>query len=696
MMKIHFKKTFFVVIVLFLSTVFVFTIAKTAKAKQDKPTITKTKRTLALCDKRDIKVDYLPAGAKLMLKSKNPAIVKVISKKTIQALKTGETRIIVKYKKAGKVYRVGSVRIIVKRAYITDEFAQLLKKVKVELPTNNGYFSKNPTSVDEYRSVFYPYGYYGVEDTVKCRSGKAKYTYESTDKAKLKITKKGIITRSNGSGDVTVNYNETYKGKTRRICSFIVKLAKPAWRGDAKTSVSVGQVFDINTKVAPIQEYKAVVTDDMNETVNVSSVSGNGPFFENEYCETVNERGNLWNGRIRFKQKGKQYLHLYAFDYETNKYEAKSFADVEFTIDDISSLFGIKVLKKLEDAKKMNNRLFKDFSEIDSIDALIIDGHGNADDTFCYAFQDEYNYNGGYKITSSDPSVATATEIWNEEHEGLYEENSGYFGKFLVKPHKNGSCIITIEGNGAKTSFDVTVQCTGMNKYYNYFYYSCEGILDNEMVAKNKFRYEILGDDSLALNSSFDVDTYGRYEAAYPHNRLTEYDVTLTVRWKPTSKDGACVLVVYYDDDELGRYEVNVDGPDFELDEINPEIVSSSNAEGLIIKDSYSYLDTYSFWDEDVNYYVYTVDADKEKASFRYFCRFDVSSKAYSKTDIQKKIEEYKTDIPEDGHCLIEFPHFDCVSYEKNEPEKYVFYILADDKENYVGYAIVRLNRDNE
>ena len=527
---------------------------KTAQARKPKLDFV-TKVDLGKYDKYKITVYNLPDEAKLKFSIDNKSIAKVKkegNQGVITGIRIGKTKIRAKYVLNGKTHKIGSKTVTVHKARYNKEFSNSIKNKIIRLKGNNGYYTKNPETIEKYVAEELGWGYpllYSVIDHAVIYDNKrAKYSYSSSDTSKLKISQNGMIKYSKGTGRVTISIIETYKKKRRKIGSFVVELVKPAWKGQTSVKANVGQVYDIFSHTPYVEKQKAVFSGDVT-------------YLENSK--------NEWNGKVRFNKGEKTTCDLYEYDFEAGDYKSKPFATISFDLSSGATLSAVKVTDERTD---------NPFSKIESLIKWpeIIDdyedcGFDGVSDHIFYVYQDSYNYSGGYKITSSDPSIASVSEIMNDEYDNYYDD-SGYCGYFVVREHKSGSCVITVEGNGAKTSFVHRSYFSSWVWDYGYtgeFEVCCGNYTSHEKPDESKFRYEIIGDDGLGIkDSKLDVYT-SRVENDNPYADpgLWRYGAKLKVCCDESERtggsysvavDGECDLMVYYGDEVIGKVHIYI------------------------------------------------------------------------------------------------------------------------------------------
>ncbi len=622
----------------------------------------------------DITVSYLPEGAALIFKSKNKKIAKVDSKGRVTGKKVGKTSIIIKYKKDGKTYDVGESKVKVHNAFMNKEVAVAMKKTVIQLYGNEGYYTSNPTKIDDY--VYDFYGYTGCDDSfldeVNYKNKKASYTYVSSDKSKLKISKKGKLYYSKGTGKVRISIIETYKKKKRTMGSFVVNLAKTVWDGKKNVNGSTNQVYDIFKHTPYVSKEKVVFDNDADKKGEVT-------FLENSKKE--------WNGRIGFNKTGKTGCRIYAYNYKKKKYESKPFACIKFNVKNVKTVSEIKILEEKSE---------KSFSKIKSLKKSYNNMGSGEDDYFdgiCdfkyYVYQDSYNYTGGYGITSSDPGIASVSEVMYEEYEGLFDEKTGYCGYFLIKPHKPGSCTITVEGNGASTSFEYHFSDYPIDGDFDMY---CGTYTSKEKPDKSKFRFEISDDNAMGLtNCNLDVDIWRLEEHNdYADPELWCFGAKLIVNCYPPAKGGLCTLSVFYGDEELGHFELPVYKWDFTSKPLQYEVVENTGVEFELTNCSAHYFSS----DYNDNRITYNVKFDRDKSKAKYVYIFGIRDWELSEY-IDEAKKRFANPDPENLNMMHTSP-YDISNYffEKKYKDDNTVFVFTDENCQYVGHAVVKFKLD--
>lgn len=318
----------------------------------------------------------------------------------------------------------------VKKATISDEYKIFA------LDGQKGYVKTHPWKLP-------------VSYVVNNRNKNAKYTFFSSNKNVLKITKDGKLTEVNATKDqqnVNIIVKETLNKKTRKI-------------GTIKCIIVLPRVISDNIQWYAGQTYNMFFEDWFDNKYAKKEISylpfwcWNKCTFRGTDQEVTQETIDKWltelnsttpndkqddqskyytwapkSGEVETKEEGKINCAFFAYDYGTKTYY---YVD-KFTIN----------ITKVTKAKKI------EFEESDWLEGY--DGPvcfvGEKDSYYCEVTPNEYA--GEMKVTSSDETVATAT--WNQKEKCIE-----------VKGIKKGNVTITIEANGAKASMKLKVISSG-------------------------------------------------------------------------------------------------------------------------------------------------------------------------------------------------------------------------------------------
>lgn len=365
-------------------------------------------------------------------KSKNKKVAKVSKKGVITGVAPGKTKITVKQKLNKKTTSVGTFTVTVKKACMW----------KKNMLYDEAYTSQRGIITKEDKLFIKPW-----LTGMMYMNPKATYSYYSGDSKKLKLTKKGQIIGTNGSGKVKVTIKETYKKKTRTVGSFYIEICAPKLT-EKEAEITVGGFLAIGDATCGatkkrgyvISEDKKVDTeldfkhseDDEVYVEGIKDLTGN--------CQTI------YTQMVRFTKAGTYYVHVFPYDYKKKAY----------TKDYYLGCVKVEVVERLQASEvALEVQKFELVEEGDDMeeDVPVYDKEDGYTLTYpqrVALYIAPYNYSGWIKAESSDPSVVEIADVVN--HTG---DTPG--GNLALVPKKPGTAMITVEVNGASTEFKVTV-----------------------------------------------------------------------------------------------------------------------------------------------------------------------------------------------------------------------------------------------
>ncbi len=357
--------------------------------------------------------------------SNNKSVVTVNQKGEVKGRGFGTAQITVFEEWNGKKNAVGTVTVNVKKAVINHA---VTKKVYSDLTTQPGYYKENPK--DFYKDLEYTMQYYNP---------KATYQFYSCDEEILTISLDGVIQETKKAGKAKVKIKEVYEGKTRTVGKLTVSVEEPrlSENGTLNPVVPKGEILDVEAffKCLP-GDYYVYISESSEELTN-----DNRNVLEFKMTDD-----NFWYGEIYAAEVGTEYIHVWAYDYVKK----------DFTI-----YLGY-ITVRVEESSVLEDFWFEweemgGFYEYDSKEGLVIE---KGDRISPYLVQQPVCYRGEYSITSSNPEVVSV-EIDSYPVSWIFrkpmEHHSGEI-EFDLKAKKVGTAIITIEAEGIKREFKVTVK----------------------------------------------------------------------------------------------------------------------------------------------------------------------------------------------------------------------------------------------
>lgn len=509
-------------------------------------------QTLAIGKISTIDLQNKKKGASYTFKSSNKKVVSVDKKGKISTLSAGKAKITVTQTLKKKKSKVGTATITVKNASIYSD-----AKNSYWVSTQTGWISSSD-----------PFCIY-ESDVIKYINSKAKYSFYSSDKKKLKITTSGKVTYASGSGKVKVTIKETYKKKTRTVGTIQITLKKPTLTKNSLTIPKGGRLC-IDKYIKSMGKYLVEVTDTVDKPKDIPEDLKDGEGVNNDeiveffYEDDEDDEGFASEGKslyIKTKSAGVRYLHFYAYDYNEKKFLSSEYiGTIKLTIKEYNNAKKIQTEYEIKDDED-----YEDDYELGSCTMW------NYTKTPIAIYQQPYNYTGDYTVTSSDETVVTATNIYRRRYGDDDNFEKGFAGLIELYALKPGKATITISANGAKTTLDVTVVSRR-------FFESCDTYICYAMPFDGKF-------DPSKLKFESSKSSIARIKpSGYGVNQKDGYvyfDFYLNLR-----KEGTTDLKVYYDGKTI--YDTSIDVYD------EDEYGTGDNDD-----DGYcDWMDVYNYYDE--------------------------------------------------------------------------------------------------
>ena len=347
------------------------------------------------------------------------------------------------YKKLAKKLLLGllTVALLLTTVAVMPANTQAASK-KAKKATLNEEYKQSLCAVDgqKGRLKVHPWKLY-LNDILENRNKKAKYTFESSNKKLLTVTKDGKVIAANPTKDlqrVNIIVKETLNKKTRKV-------------GTIRCAIVIPRVVNKNVKWYAGQTYNTFFEDWFPDDKEAQKEMPYLPFWRWDKCtirctdqavtqetidkwltelnsSTPNDKTDdegkyyTWNrkdGTLTIKaDSGKLNGAFFAYDYGKNKY---------YYVD----TFGANITK-ITTAKSIDLGEGGDFAE-DEPFCLV------GEKTDSYLDVDPYEYMGEFTATVSDPTVAKASVVHDSE---------GWW--LVVEGLKSGKVTITLQANGAK------------------------------------------------------------------------------------------------------------------------------------------------------------------------------------------------------------------------------------------------------
>ena len=262
--------------------------------------------------------------------SSKKSVATVSKKGVITGKQSGTAKITVNQKYKGKTTKVGTVKVIVKKA-------QIYKYSGIWIPAQPGFIKNNPSQEK-------------ARDYVEYLNPKAKYTFYS-DNADLVISKDGKVTDVKNSGKANYIIKETYKGKTRTVGKVPVELKEPTYTGEDTIQLYIGDKFDLEGDQEYAEESDRPLllqavgkyalscsTKEMSDEEILNDVnSDNNSDDSGDPVKTIKEKNGEGNGKLSAQSEGTEYCALVEWNYLENKYD-KIFKRFQINVSDASKL----------------------------------------------------------------------------------------------------------------------------------------------------------------------------------------------------------------------------------------------------------------------------------------------------------------------------------------------------------------------
>lgn len=362
------------------------------------------------------------AKATYSFSSSNKSVATVSSKGVVTGKKAGKAKITVKQKYKGKTTTVGTATITVKKA----ELYEGLQYAETDwwVSAQPGLITKDNPYVIE------------PESCLSYINPKAKY-YIYSNTSDLVISKNGKVTEVKAPGKAYLTVKETYKGKTRTIGKFAIELKSPNYWGDDTLTLYTGSenITNIGNYLEATGTYRFVWDDapmTEDELLNLKDEDlGNS---SDEVLELVMADDGNWYGDVLAKTAGTRYGAFIQYNYLTDTYD-KVIGQFTINVVDTSKATGLSF-----PWEEYEYRSFDKATNTMTVDLW------DSYETF-YAYVSPERYSGGFEVTSSNPSVVSASY-----------ENYGYGEVYITLEYLSaGTSTITVKANGVEKSFNVNV-----------------------------------------------------------------------------------------------------------------------------------------------------------------------------------------------------------------------------------------------
>lgn len=505
-----------------------------AKAK-----LVSTKWDVAVNEKFEIRVNGKVKKASYSYVSQNKKVAKVNSKGVVTGLVAGKAKIKVTQKLKGKKTVVGTFNLTVKKAKVHNN-TELVPGFNNQV----GLYEKHPLTV-----------YFG--DYMSYMNEKATYTAISNDIKKLTLTNKNkntfLVKSVNGTGSVSITFKETYKGKTRTVGTMKFKLYSPQYFGENSVKLSKGETLQVSPSF--VEAYKVAYSiENAEPDPNDWSAEQSGVD-----CITCSKSDDSWYSEIKGVSDGTVFVYLYAYNYNTEKWETTSFANFEITVYSVST--ADKIVTKMNYGAEVGEMEWIEDSADDPTQFMV------GDTKVLSVYQEPYNYTGEIKVTSSDPSVVQVEEFKKASAAGVknddFDVDPSFAGRLFLTPVGVGTATITIEANGFKEEHYVVVKDNTINTGDDDLGWYCTVKLDKAIPYDQDADEEILASDFL-LSSSDGFLEYSATGYEFYTDSDNKYIKAVQFKLQPNwgmicetdKKEVSTTLKVSYQGQDLGSYSV--------------------------------------------------------------------------------------------------------------------------------------------
>ena len=457
----HFNKALLTIVGAFFMLVCALTVTTTASYAKGKPSFSPKSSSIAVNQTFKIKVKKLPKGAKAVFSSSKKKVASVDKKGKVTGKSYGKANITVSYKLKGSTKKIGTAKVNVKKATVPVDynfFASGMSENLNELvgfdwntysfvlSTESGMWEKNPGTLwgsdsDDAKSF------------ITYKNKKAKYVYKSSDTKKFTVKEDGTITGVYKTGNEKLNLCEVYKGKTRVVFSYKLKLADSYIDAPDEITVSEGEFVSMEKYFPVPTNFYYINSDDLDILENTFDPNHADDIPEvDEYSETVRDKDTNYIIGTTFKKEGTIYQWYYIYDYNKGKYDTTPVKKI--TVHVTKGPDSVTALKATSDsyAEYDITGTYDDYEDLNDLDPEDKESCYIGGQKDYYILQKPYNYYGEISVISSDESIATVSAV---ERGLMGKTKNGYIGKFTVDAKAAGTVTITVSTGGKTYSFEV-------------------------------------------------------------------------------------------------------------------------------------------------------------------------------------------------------------------------------------------------
>lgn len=385
--------------------------------------------TIAVNETWDIYLKNKNSKATYSYTSKNKKIATVSKKGVVKGVKAGKTTIAVTQKLKKKQTKVGTFTVTVKKAFIYDNV-----KEDNWIANQTGWVKSDPYTFEPSEYIAY-------------MNKKAVYKVYSSNSSKLSITTKGVVKDVKGTGKVKLIFKETYKGKTSTIGSVKVELRSPSYTGDADIELGKNELFNVDKYLSAVGAYSIFLYDEQkknDEFGDINDADDEDGEGEDDVLKYVLDSNGDWNGSLKGAESGTRWIYLFAYNYNTKKYETTPFASFSITVNAVENLDKIELdfdknVSNYSDKYTKENDTYK--MKTDNFEVLKV-------------YQSPFNYAEDIEVTSSAPDVVSVSF----ERCTIYDKQDGYIGQIALNPLNAGNTVITLKSAGVERTFNVAVE----------------------------------------------------------------------------------------------------------------------------------------------------------------------------------------------------------------------------------------------
>ena len=488
---------------------------------------------IAVNDTDTVKLKNKVKKAAYSFSSKNKKVATVNKKGIVKGISVGKTKIVVIQKLNKKSKKIATLTVYVRKTVLAGDVDP-----NVYISNQPGYEKGNT--------------YFNPDNFIAFKNRKAKYTVKSSDTKRLSLTSDGKIKNVTGTGKVKVSIKETYKKKTRNVCTVYAHISTPKFADKKNISIYKYETYDIVFNTYNIGQYFVNISKNAT-TMNPNDIAGSVKNNDDVLRMTQDTKGNL-EGRLKGISAGKRFVSLYLYDYNKKKYITKPFANFTVTV------------KTVDNASKLKVDFENDYDDDENgssydknTNTLTLSDHKFK---FLDIFTTPYNYTGEVTATSSNPDVVKIISTTNRcASNDIYTyEKDVTTERLALYTLASGSSKITLKANGAETSFNVVVKAqkynTSSDVYLDvvldtpvpYAYDNDDYYDDNEYANYKGFTVKSSDESIVSSKEAF----------AYNPYVISDSICAMKLHLNGNVKNGPVTLSVYYKGKIVGSVTINI------------------------------------------------------------------------------------------------------------------------------------------